>query len=40
VLLRLHFLRYGKEREGLLSSLDLAAVPDELKACIEVLEAD
>jgi len=40
VLLRLHFLRYGKEREVLLSSQDLAAVPDELKARIEVIEAD
>jgi hypothetical protein len=40
VLLRLHFLRYGKEREVLLSSQDLAAVSDELKARIEVIEAD
>jgi hypothetical protein len=40
VLLRLHFLRYGKEREVLLSSQDLAAVPDELQARIEVIEAD
>jgi hypothetical protein len=40
VLLRLHFLRYGKEREVLLTHLDLAAVPDELKARIEVIEAD
>jgi len=40
VLLRLHFLRYGKEREVLLSSQDLAAVPDELQARIEVTEAD
>jgi hypothetical protein len=40
VLLRLHFLRYGKEREVLLTHLDLAAVPDELNAHIEVIEAD
>ncbi len=40
VLLRLHFLRYGKEREVLLSSQDLAGVPDELQARIEVIEAD
>jgi len=40
VLLRLHFLRYGKEREVLLTHLDLAAVPDELQARIEVIEAD
>jgi hypothetical protein len=40
VLLRLHFLRYGKEREVLLTHLDLAGVPDELKARIEVIEAD
>jgi hypothetical protein len=40
VLLRLHFLRYGKEREVLLNSQDLAAVPDELQARIEVIEAD
>jgi len=40
VLLRLHFLRYGKEREVLLSFQDLAGVPDELKARIEVIEAD
>jgi len=38
--LRLHFLRYGKEREVLLTHLDLAAVPDELKARIDVIEAD
>ena len=37
--LRLHFLRYDKEREVLLSSQDLAGVPDELKARIEVIEA-
>jgi CRISPR/Cas system-associated exonuclease Cas4 (RecB family) len=40
VLLRLHFLRYGKEREVLLTPKDLAEVPDELKARIEVIEAD
>lgn len=40
VLLRLHFLRYGKEREVLLNSQDLAGVPDELQARIEVIEAD
>ena len=40
VLLRLHFLRYGKEREVLLSSQDLVRVPDELQARIEVIEAD
>ena len=40
VLLRLHFLRYSKEREVLLSSQDLARVPDELQARIEVIEAD
>ncbi|MBW1990793.1 MAG: hypothetical protein JRI59_01415, partial [Deltaproteobacteria bacterium] len=40
VLLRLHFLRYGKEREVLLSPRDLDGVPDELQARIEVIEAD
>ena len=30
VLLRLHFLRYSKEREILLSPEDLSGVPDEL----------
>jgi len=40
VLLRLHFLRYGKEREVLLSSQDLAGVPDELQARIEVIKTD
>jgi hypothetical protein len=40
VLLRLHFLRYGKEREVLLISQDLAGVPDKLQARIEVIEAD
>jgi hypothetical protein len=40
VLLRLHFLRYGKEREILLTPDDLSGVPDMLKACIEEIEAD
>jgi hypothetical protein len=40
VLLRLHFLRYGKEREVMLESQDLAEVPDELKTRIHAIEAD
>jgi hypothetical protein len=40
VLLRLHFLRYGKEREVMLESHDLAEVPDELEARISTIEAD
>ena len=40
VLLRLHFLRYGKEMEVLLSPEDLDGVPEELRARIEVIEAD
>jgi hypothetical protein len=40
VLLRLHFLRYGKEREVLLSPQDLDGVPEELQTRIEVIEAD
>jgi hypothetical protein len=40
VLLRLHFLRYGKEREVLLSPQDLDGVPEDLQARIEVIEAD
>jgi len=40
VLLRLHFLRYGKEQEVLLTPQDLAEVPDELQARTEVIEAD
>jgi len=40
VLLRLHFLRYGKEREIMLESQDLAEVPDELGARIKIIEAD
>lgn len=40
VLLRLHFLRYGKEREVMLGSHDLAEVPDELESRISTIEAD
>jgi len=40
VLLRLHFLRYGKEREVMLESQDLAKVPDELEARINTIVAD
>jgi len=40
VLLRLHFLRYGKEREVMLESHDLAEVPDKLAARISTIEAD
>ncbi|MFZ5451638.1 MAG: PD-(D/E)XK nuclease family protein [Thermodesulfobacteriota bacterium] len=40
VLLRLHFLRYGKEREIMLESQDLAEVPDELGARIKIVEVD
>ncbi|MBM4275382.1 MAG: PD-(D/E)XK nuclease family protein [Deltaproteobacteria bacterium] len=40
VLLRLHFLRYGKEREVLLMPQDLADVSDELDARINVIEKD
>jgi hypothetical protein len=40
VLLRLHFLRYGREREVLLGSQDLAGVSEELQARIEVIEVD
>jgi hypothetical protein len=40
VLLRLHFLRYSKECEILLSPEDLSAVPDELSALIEAIEED
>jgi hypothetical protein len=40
VLLRLHFLRYGKEREVMMESQDLAEVPDELGARIKIIEAD
>jgi hypothetical protein len=38
--LRLHFLRYGRERKELLTPQDLAGVPDELKARIGVIEED
>jgi len=40
VLLRLHFLRYGKEREVFLMPQDLAEVPDELDDRIGVIEKD
>jgi hypothetical protein len=40
VLLRLHFLRYGKEREVLTSFQDLAKVPNQLQGRIEVIETD
>lgn len=40
VLLRLHFLRYGKEREIMLESQDLAEVPGELEARISTIEVD
>lgn len=40
VLLRLHFLRYSKEREILLTSEELSGVPDMLTTRIEVIEAD
>jgi hypothetical protein len=39
VLLRLHFLRYGAEREVLLLPEDLAAVPDELDNQIAQIES-
>jgi hypothetical protein len=40
VLLRLHFLRYGKEKEVMMESQDLAEVPDELEARISTIVAD
>ena len=40
VLLRLHFLRYSKEREILLTPEDLSGVPDMLTTRIEAIEAD
>jgi CRISPR/Cas system-associated exonuclease Cas4 (RecB family) len=40
VLLRLHFLRYGKEREILLTPDDLADVPEMLEEKIMVIEKD
>jgi hypothetical protein len=39
ILLRLHFLRYGAEREVLLVPQDLATVPDELETRIAQIEA-
>jgi hypothetical protein len=39
ILLRLHFLRYGAEREVLLLPEDLATVPDELEKRIAQIEA-
>lgn len=39
ILLRLHFLRYGAEREILLTPGDLDTVPQELEAKIAVIEA-
>ncbi|MBU4355273.1 MAG: PD-(D/E)XK nuclease family protein [Proteobacteria bacterium] len=40
ILLRLHFLRYGAEREILLAPGDLDTVPQELEAKIAVIEAE
>ena len=40
VLLRLHFLRYGREREVLLEPGDLEGVPDLLEGKIRVIEKD
>jgi len=40
VLLRLHFLRYGKEREVMLGSNDLESVPEMLEEKIKVIEQD
>ena len=40
ILLRLHFLRYGAEREVLLTPDDLDTVPQELEAKIAVIEAE
>jgi len=40
VLLRLHFLRYGREREVLLEPGDLEGVPDLLEDKIRVIEKD
>ena len=40
VLLRLHFLRYGAEREVLLDAADLDGTPQELEARIAQVEAD
>ena len=40
ILLRLHFLRYGKEREVLLEPQDLEGVPEVLAAKIMTIEED
>ncbi|RJR31099.1 MAG: PD-(D/E)XK nuclease family protein [Desulfobacteraceae bacterium] len=40
ILLRLHFLRYGKEREVLLEPQDLEGVPEILADKIKVIEED
>jgi hypothetical protein len=40
ILLRLHFLRYGAEREILLLPEDLDTVPQELEARIEAVESE
>jgi CRISPR/Cas system-associated exonuclease Cas4 (RecB family) len=40
VLLRLHFLRYGREREVLLEPADLRGVPDLLEDKIKTIEKD
>ena len=40
VLLRLHFLRYGREQEVLLTPADLEGVPDLLEDKIRVIEKD
>jgi len=40
VLLRLHFLRYGKEREVLLEPQDLEGVPEVLASKIKTIEED
>jgi hypothetical protein len=40
ILLRLHFLRYGKEREVLLEPQDLEGVPEILAGKINIIEQD
>jgi hypothetical protein len=40
ILLRLHFLRYGADREVLLGARDLDTVPQELDGIIDMVEAD
>lgn len=40
VLLRLHFLRFGRDLEVLLTPADLQSVPQEIEARIAVIEAD